>query len=105
MWGMHMPAVSRIGDMSTGHGCFPPTDMTISPISKTFFNGIKAGVKDSGCQFTTHSCGIVTHTQAERFVSSGAGKTYLEGKLAARIGDDIGDGDVIAEGSANSFIE
>jgi len=105
MWDIPMPAVSRLGDMSTGHGCFSPTDMVQTPISKTFFNEIKAGVKDSACQFTTHSCGIVTHTQAERFVSSGAGKTYIEGKLAARIGDDIGDGDAIAEGSANSFIE
>jgi len=100
-----MPAVSRVGDMSTGHGCFPPTSMVQSPISKTFFNGIKAGVVNSGCQFATHSCGTVTHTQSERFVSSGAGKTYLEGKAAARIGDDVGDGDAIAEGSANSFIE
>lgn len=100
-----MPAVSRLGDMSTGHGCFPPTDMVQTPVTKTFFNGIKAGVKDSGCQFTTHSCGIVTHPQAERFVTSGAAKTFIEGISAARIGDDIGDGDAIAEGSANSFIE
>lgn len=100
-----MPAVSRLGDMSTGHGCFPPTDMVLTPVTKTFFNGIIAGVKDSGCQFATHSCGIVVHTQAERFVTSGAGKTYIEGISAARIGDDIGDGDAIAEGSANSFIE
>lgn len=100
-----MPAVSRLGDMSTGHGCFPPTDMVLTPITKTFFNNIRAGVKDSGCQFTTHSCGIVVHPQEERFVSSGASKTYIEGKQAARIGDDIGDGDAIAEGSINSFIE
>lgn len=100
-----MPAVSRLGDMSTGHGCFPPTAMVQTPVIKTFFNGIIAGVKDSGCQFATHSCGIVTHSQAERFVSSGASKSYIEGKAAARIADDIGDGDAIAEGSPNSFIE
>ena len=100
-----MPAVSRLGDMSTGHGCFPPTDMVLTPVTKTFFNGIISGVKDSACQFTTHSCGIVTHPQAERFVSSGAAKTFIEGIAAARIGDDIACGDTIAEGSTNSFIE
>lgn len=100
-----MPSVSRLGDLSTGHGCFPPTAMVATPVSKTFFNGILAGVVDSGCQFATHSCGITTHSQAERFVSSGASKTIIEGKPAARIGDNIGDGDAIAQGSANSFIE
>ncbi len=102
---MLMPAISRLGDMSTGHGCFPPTAMVQTPITKTFFNGIIAGVKDSACQFETHSCGIVVHTQEERFVISGASKTYIEGIQAARIADDIGDGDAIAEGSPNSFIE
>ena len=100
-----MPAVSLLGVMSTGHGCFPPTAMVQTPVSKTFFNGIVPGVQDSGCQFVDHTCGTVTHTQAERYVSSGAGKTYIEGKPAARIGDNVGDGDAIAEGSANSFIE
>ena len=100
-----MPAVSQKGKMSTGHGCFPPTAMVQTPVSKTYFNGILAGVLDSGCQFVPHTCGLTTHSQAQRYVSSGASKTYIEGKPAARIGDDIGCGDAIAEGSANSFIE
>jgi uncharacterized Zn-binding protein involved in type VI secretion len=100
-----MPAVSQKGKQSTGHGCFAPTVMAQTPVSKTYFNGILAGVVDQGCQFVPHTCGIVTHSQAERYVSSGASKTYIEGKKAARIGDNIGCGDVIAEGSSNSFIE
>ena len=100
-----MPAVARLGDMSTGHGCFPPTNMISTPVSKTYFNGKLAGVLDSNCKFAPHTCGLVTHTPDERIVSSGAGKTNIEGKPAARIGDDIACGDAIAEGSANSFIE
>lgn len=100
-----MPAVSRLGDMSTGHGCFPPTNLITTPVSKTYFNGKLAGVVDSGCKFAAHICGNTTHNSSIRIPSSGASKTYIEGKKAARIGDDIQCGDAIAEGSSNSFIE
>jgi uncharacterized Zn-binding protein involved in type VI secretion len=100
-----MPAVSRKQDLSTGHGCFSPTPMMVTPVKKTYFNDKLAGVLSEECQFESHTCGIVTHTQVERFVSSGASKTFIEGILAARIGDDIACGDAIAEGSENSFIE
>jgi len=100
-----MPAVSRLGDMSTGHGCFPPTALIATPVSKTFFNGILASVVDSGCLHAPHTCGRVTHAGTTRSPSAGASKTYIEGKLAARIGDSIACGDAIAQGSPNSFIE
>jgi len=100
-----MPAVSTIGDKSTGHGCFSPTAMITTPVAKTYFNGKLAGVVDSTCKFAAHSCGITTHNTDIRIPSSGASKTYIEGKKAARIGDSIQCGDAIAQGSANSFIE
>ena len=100
-----MPAAAYLGSYSTGHGCFPPTKMASTPVSKTFFNGKLAGVVDSGCIFLEHKCGKVFHLPPTRKVSSGASKTYIEGKAAARIGDDIACGDAIAQGSANSFIE
>jgi uncharacterized Zn-binding protein involved in type VI secretion len=79
--------------------------MITTPVAKTYFNGILAGVVNSSCRFASHSCGIVTHNSSERYPSVGAGKTYIEGNPAARIGDDIACGDAIAEGSSNSFIE
>lgn len=100
-----MPAVSRIGDMSTGHGCFPPTALVTTSVTKTFFNGKLASVVDNACQHAPHTCGRVTHAGSTRSPSSGASKTFIEGKVAARIGDDIACGDVIAQGSSNSFIE
>lgn len=100
-----MPAVSRIGDMSTGHGCFAPTALVLTPVVKTFFNGVLASVVSSGCQHESHCCGTVCHSGSERSPSSGAGKTYIEGFAAARIGDNIACGDAIAQGSSNSFIE
>ena len=50
-----MPAVSRLGDMSTGHGCFSPTALVQTPVAKTFFNGIKASVVDNACQHASHT--------------------------------------------------
>jgi uncharacterized Zn-binding protein involved in type VI secretion len=100
-----MPAVSRLGDMSTGHGCFPPTALVKTPVTKTFFNGILASVVNPECQHAPHSCGSSVHKDETRSPSSGASKTFIEGKLAARIGDNIACGDAIAEGSTNSFIE
>lgn len=100
-----MPAVSLKGKMSTGHGGFPPTAMTSTPVSKTKFNGIFPGVVDPQCKFAAHSLGNTIHPEDIRYPSSGASKTYIEGKLAARIGDPLNDGDAIAEGSSNSFIE
>jgi uncharacterized Zn-binding protein involved in type VI secretion len=91
--------------MSTGHGCFPPTPLTSTPVSKTFFNGILASVVNSGCQHAPHACGNTSHSGSTRAPSSGAIKTFIEGFNAARIGDDIVCGDAIAQGSANSFIE
>lgn len=100
-----MPAVIRIGDASTGHGCFPPTALVMTPVAKTFFNGILAGVVSGSCQHATHCCGIPCHTGSARSPSSGASKTFIEGNAAARIGDNISCGDACGEGSPNSFIE
>ena len=100
-----MPAVIRLGDVSTGHGCFPPTNLAATPVSKTYVNGILAGVVSGGCQYTAHSCGIVVHPNTSRTPSSGASKTYIEGNPAARIGDNISCGDACGQGSTNTFIE
>jgi uncharacterized Zn-binding protein involved in type VI secretion len=100
-----MPAVSRVGDASTGHDGFPPTDMISSPISKTKINGKKPGVKDSSCQFATHNKGNTTHPANTRYPNQGSKKTKIEGYYLARIGDTLADGDVISAGSDNTFIE
>lgn len=101
-----MSAIAKLGDMSTGHGCFPPTAMVTTPVRKTFVNGILAGVADPSCQFASHTCGVVTHVQSERYPLPMPGnKTYIEGYPIAIIGSDINCGDAIAEGSSNSFMK
>lgn len=100
-----MPAAAYLGASSTGHACFPPTNMISTPVSKTYFNGKLAAVASPATSFLFHKCGKVFHLPPLRIVTSGASKTYIEGNKAARIGDDIACGDAIAEGSDNTFIE
>ena len=99
-----MTAIARLGDMSTGHGCFAPTPMVITPVHKTYVNGVLAGVADQSCQFESHTCGLVTHPREERYpIPDPNCKTFIEGYPIAVIGGDINCGDAIAEGSANTF--
>lgn len=99
-----MPAISKLGDMSTGHEGFPPTPMVTTPVVKTYVNGILAGVADPQCQFVEHHMGSTVHPQQDRYpIPAPGNKTYIEGYPIARIGDSLHDGDAIAEGSSNSF--
>lgn len=100
-----MPAVSRVDDTSTGHGCFPPTAMQSSPVQKTFINGKKPGVVSSSCKFLEHKCGRTTHPDTLRTPTQGSKKTKIEGFYVARIADPLECGDIISEGSPNTFIE
>lgn len=100
-----MPAVSRIDDLSAGHAGYPPTKMITTPVAKTYFNGKFAGVVSPQCKFAAHSFLSGTHNSDIRYPTNGASKTYIEGNKAVRIGDPLADGDTIAQGSSNSFIE
>lgn len=100
-----MPGIAVIGDTTTGHDGYPPTKMVTSPISKTKFNGKKPGVMHESCQFIQHNLGNSVHPQVSRYPVEGSKKTKIEGYYLARIGDKLADGDVIAKGSDNSFIE
>lgn len=94
-----MAAASRKGDLSTGHGCFPPTACTSALASKTYINGILA--QKQGSKFASHRCGKTTHPSSARATSSGSSKVFIEGAAAIRIGDSIACGDTVGQGSSN----
>ena len=94
-----MAAASRKGDLSAGHGCFPPTACTDAIASKTFINGILA--QKQGSKFASHRCGKTTHPSSARATTSGSSKVIIEGSPAIRIGDSIACGDTVGQGSTN----
>lgn len=93
-----MSGVSRLGDVCTGHGAFPPRP-SISAASTVFVNGIPC--VNMGSQYATHcdpapSC----HSGA---LSEGVSSVLVEGSPIGTIGNAIDCGSSVASGSDNVF--
>lgn len=94
-----MPAVSRLGDTCTGHGCWPPRPSTgASP--NVFINGIAA--HRQGDAWAAHTCPAIPETHAS-VLAAGSATVRVNGKQLARIGDPVACGSSVAQGSANVF--
>lgn len=94
-----MPGAVRLGDGTTGHGCFPPTTLG-SASSNVLINGI--GAVKVGDSIIPHCCpgsGCHGGTQA-----SGSGNVMTNGNAQARVGDSISCGDSNAAGSPNVIV-
>ena len=93
-----MPALSRRGDIASGHGCFPPTP-TITASPNVYANGIHALRK--GDAVAPHGCGNCP--PHGRSVSGGSGSVFINGKAAARKGDGIGCGGAMSGASGDVY--
>lgn len=92
-----MPAVTRLGDICTGHGCFPPRPST-SASGDVFANGIP--VHRQGDSWAVHCCGPPCHGSA---LAAGSGTVYVNGKQCGRIGDPVACGSSVATGSGDVY--
>jgi len=92
-----MPAVTRLGDICTGHGCFPPRENNEAS-GDVFVNGV--GAHRMGDGWTVHCCGPSCHASV---LDSGSGTVYVNGKQLARIGDPVACGSAVAQGSSDVF--
>lgn len=90
-------AVTRQGDVSTGHGCFPARAST-GGSGNVFINGIPA--HRSGDSWAVHCCGPVCHPGT---LSSGSSTVFVNGQPLGRIGDPISCGDTVGQGSPDVF--
>lgn len=96
-------AVVRLGDICTGHLCFPPrTSITAS--TNVFINGKGAvrGTNDSGPgdAWAVHVCDTDFHAGIQ---IGGSATVLVNGKPLARIADAINCGSFCAMGSTNVF--
>jgi hypothetical protein len=92
-----MAAATRLGDVCTGHGCFPPRPNDEAS-DNVFINGI--GAHREGDHWVTHCCTIVCH---DAVAVEGSSTVFINGKAAVRIGDMLSCGSASAEGSPNVF--
>ena len=92
-----MPAVARLGDRCSGHGCWPPRPNNEgSP--NVFANGIP--VHRQGDGYEVHCCGSECH---DSVLARGSSSVFVNGKQKARIADPVACGSAVVEGSPNTF--
>lgn len=92
-----MPAVTRLGDNCTGHGCWPPRP-NISASPNVYVNGIPVHRQDDA--WAVHCCGPSCHAGQ---LATGSSTVYINGKKCGRIGDPLDCGSSVAQGSSNVF--
>lgn len=78
--------VSRIGDITTGHGCYSPS-VGVTSAKTVFANGIL--VHQQTNTFTPHTCGNDVHPDV---LVGGSAKVLVEGQPIARLGDALAPG-------------
>ena len=91
-----MPGVCRLGDICTGHGCYPPRpNVQASPT--VFVNGI--AVHRQSDTWATHSCSSCHGGVLAR----GCHTVFVNGLEMGRIGDPVSCGSHVAMGSSDVF--
>lgn len=92
-----MPAVVRLEDTCTGHGCYPSRpNASASP--NVFVNN--RGAHRVGDAWQSHCCGPACHGSNQ---ASGSPTVFVNGCALARVGDAVACGSANATGSPDVF--
>lgn len=92
-----MPAAHRLGDVCTGHSCYPPRP-NIQASPNVFVNGIPWHRQTDA--WAVHCCGPPCHASV---LCAGSPTVFVNSLEAARIGDPVCCGSAAATGSPNVF--
>lgn len=89
-------SIARVGDVCTGHGCWPsrPCDQGSSDV---FVNG--RGAHRVGDHWVKHKCG----TEHDSYLAEGSSTVFVNGIAVGRAGDRIACGSFIKVGSPDVF--
>lgn len=95
-----MPAVTRLGDLTTGHPF--PTPLTYPPMpSIQASDNVKAnglGIVRVGDEYANHGH---TPDPPKPTLATGSSTVFVNGKPAGRVGDTVSCGDTVGVGSPN----
>ena len=97
-----MPGIVRVGDLCSGHGCYPPRP-AIEGSPNVFMNG-RAIVREGVDNFAVHCkyCGKKPNCH-QSVVTKASSNVFANGIEIARVGDPIGCGSACAQGSTDGF--
>ena len=95
-----MPAVTRLGDKCTGHGCHPPR-ANRSASTDVFTNS--KGVHRKGDGWHVHVCPPDIYAPHGSVLASGSATVFANGKAVGRINDPVACGSMVRQGSGNVF--
>lgn len=93
-----MPAVTRLGDMGTGHGDWPPRAST-GGSGDVFVNGIP--LHRVGDAWAVH-CNPENICHAS-VLAAGSATVFANGRAVGRVGDAVACGSSVASGSGDVF--
>lgn len=91
-----MPPVARIGDICSGHGCWPPRP-NVQGSPNVTVEGIPA--HRVGDAWDAHTCPDIPETHASA-LAGGSGSVTVNGLPLGRIGDPVACGSSVATGAA-----
>lgn len=92
-----MPGVARLGDICSGHGCWPPRPNDQASLN-VYVNSINTHRESD--HWVIHCCDDDCHDGA---LSRGSSTVFINGLPIARIGDPVSCGSSVAQGSSNVF--
>ena len=92
-----MPSVARLGDVCTGHGCWPPRP-NVQGSPNVLTNGIPT--HRQGDAWASHTCPAIPETHAGS-LAGGSSTVMCNGSPIGRVGDPVSCGGVDASGSGN----
>lgn len=93
-----MSAVTRLGDICTGHGAFPPRPSTSASLN---VNVNSIPVHRQGDSWAVH-CNPTPSCHGS-VLASGSSTVNVNGKGIGRVGDPVACGSSVATGSSNVF--
>lgn len=96
-----MPAITRLGDVCTGHGCWPSRPSS-GASATVFADGI--AVHRLGDGWAPHTCPSIPETHAGA-LASGSPTVFADGVAVGRIGDAVSCGSSVATGSGTVFAD
>lgn len=95
-----MPKVTRVTDIGSGHGCFPPTP-AIEGSGDVFVNGL--AVHRKGDALAPHGCSnCPPHGRA---ASGASPSVYVNGKAVVRMGDGVDCGGSLSTALQNVYAD